>query len=92
MEKTYSLKLIATPPTQGRWHEIDAVSGSPATGSQRVLILIGPEGGWTEDEARSAEAAGCVPWTISPNILRIEAAAAAATSLARYLLRERSGV
>lgn len=53
--------------------------------AQRVLVLIGPEGDWTDEEVAAAKAAGFMPWTLGPNVLRVEAAAAAACAVLRYL-------
>ncbi len=52
---------------------------------QHAIIMIGPEGGFTDDELHRAAHAGYVKWCMSPNILRIETAACAAVSLLRYL-------
>ena len=45
-------------------------------------IFIGPEGGFTPDEITQARAAGVVPVTLGPRILRAETAAVAAAVLA----------
>lgn len=50
-----------------------------ATGS--VLILIGPEGGWSKEEVLIAEQAGCEPITLGPHILRAETASIATISI-----------
>lgn len=50
-----------------------------ATGS--VLILIGPEGGWSKEEMRMAEQAGIEQVTLGPHILRAETAAIATISI-----------
>jgi 16S rRNA (uracil1498-N3)-methyltransferase len=57
-------------------------SGSPET----VTLVVGPEGGIPEDEARAAERARAVLASLGPNILRTETAAVvgAAIALARY--------
>jgi len=49
------------------------------TGS--VLILIGPEGGWSKEEMRMAEQAGIEQLTLGPHILRAETAAIATISI-----------
>ncbi|MCC6579772.1 MAG: 16S rRNA (uracil(1498)-N(3))-methyltransferase [Phycisphaeraceae bacterium] len=72
-----SLKLIALP-------EGVAMRGDELVGADDVLTLIGPEGGWTDEERQAAIRAGCRPWRIAPHILRIETAAVAAASLLRY--------
>ena len=76
----HDLRLIAQP---------DGKSPNVArlTAAQRVLILIGPEGGWSDDELQQAAAHGCLPWSIGPHLMRIETAAPAAVALARYLTR-----
>ncbi len=52
--------------------------------AQHVIALVGPEGGFTENELSCAHAAGFEPWSLGDHILRIETAAAAATALLRY--------
>ncbi len=52
---------------------------------QHAMVMIGPEGGFSDDELHRAKHAGYQPWCISPNVLRIETAATAAVSLLRYL-------
>lgn len=42
-----------------------------------VLALIGPEGGFTDDEKAKLQKAGCIPASLGKNILRIETAAIA---------------
>ena len=43
-----------------------------------LSIFIGPEGGYTEDEIKLAQAAGIISVSLGPNILRAETAALAA--------------
>ena len=47
-----------------------------------VLITIGPEGGFTDDEIRTANASGFAQMSLCQNILRIETAAIAAAVIA----------
>lgn len=54
-------------------------------GAERVMLVIGPEGGLTPQELQAADNAGYLPWTIGPHVMRIETAAAAAAGVVRYL-------
>ncbi len=46
-----------------------------------VLAIIGPEGGWSDDERTQAQSVGLRPATLAPTILRTETAAVAACAL-----------
>ena len=46
-----------------------------------ALCLIGPEGGFTDEEESAATDAGCLPVSLSRSILRTETAAAAALAI-----------
>jgi 16S rRNA (uracil1498-N3)-methyltransferase len=46
-----------------------------------VVILIGPEGGWTEEERLQFSGAMCAPVSLGPLILRAETAALAALAI-----------
>lgn len=54
----------------------------------RLSVLVGPEGGWTEDEVAVARAAGYLPCGLSGRILRAETAALAILSVLDYLSAE----
>ncbi|MCH7721027.1 MAG: RNA methyltransferase [Planctomycetes bacterium] len=45
----------------------------PASDSS-LLALIGPEGGWTDDEIARLTEAGAVPVSLGPRVLRVETA------------------
>lgn len=51
----------------------------------RVDLLIGPEGGLSEDEIAAAEAAGFRPATFGPRVLRTETAPVVALTLCQWL-------
>lgn len=73
-----ALKLVADPyarPIPALDQRLDSVS--------TARILIGPEGGLTDSELSEARDAGFEPWTFSPNVLRVETAAAAAVAILR---------
>ena len=52
--------------------------------AKSVALLIGPEGGFSEDEVREAERAGFVRAGLGQRILRVETAAVAAVSMVMY--------
>lgn len=52
--------------------------------SQPMLIVIGPEGGLTEAEAKQAQEAGCVTVSLGRRILRTETAAMTALTCIMY--------
>lgn len=66
-------------------HEYFGTRKSEA-GSSGLLMIIGPEGGFSEDEAELARASGCHLLSLGRNILRAETAALAATALVQYEL------
>jgi 16S rRNA (uracil1498-N3)-methyltransferase len=47
-----------------------------------IILAIGPEGGWAEDELQLFLKAGWIPASLGPTILRAETAAIAATAIA----------
>lgn len=51
----------------------------------RMVLLIGPEGGWSDDELALATAAGCRPASLGPRVLRTETAGLAALAAAQAL-------
>jgi 16S rRNA (uracil1498-N3)-methyltransferase len=42
---------------------------------ESALLIVGPEGGWTDEEVSLANRVGCVPLTLGPRTLRADAAA-----------------
>ncbi len=52
---------------------------------RRLLVLIGPEGGFTAEEVAQAEAAGARLAGLGPRILRAESAGLVALALCQYL-------
>ena len=49
--------------------------------NQKVGVLVGPEGGWTEEEIIIAEGKGCISVSLSDTILRTSTAAISATQI-----------
>jgi 16S rRNA (uracil1498-N3)-methyltransferase len=61
--------------------ELPLRMGLPPTPSD-VALLIGPEGGFSDEEAAAAQSAGANVASVGPNVLRTETAAVVAASLA----------
>ena len=80
-----ALSLILTERREGQ--SLHAVR-LPEGGNQSVMVLIGPEGGWSKEEVAQAEQAGCTLMTLGPHILRAETAAIVAAGI----LQSRVGV
>jgi 16S rRNA (uracil1498-N3)-methyltransferase len=60
----------------------DADTPPTADDRQPTTLLIGPEGGWSDDELRKAKDAGCAFRQLGPRRLRAETAAIVATAFA----------
>ena len=56
-----------------------------------AVVVVGPEGGLTDDEVADAEAHGFVPVTLAPRILRAETAAIVAVALCQHRWGDLSG-
>ncbi len=62
---------------------LDLLQSTP----EPVAILVGPEGGWTDEERAQAWQAGWTPVSMGSRILRAETAAIAALAVANAVLR-----
>ncbi len=51
-----------------------------------LVVLVGPEGGFSEEDVKTAVAEGFIPVGLGPRILRAETAAVAALSILQYEL------
>ncbi|MBN2269298.1 MAG: 16S rRNA (uracil(1498)-N(3))-methyltransferase [Sedimentisphaerales bacterium] len=72
--------LIASPHEQQISLQ-KALRGGNRNEPQTIALLIGPEGGFTEEELRLAIDAGALPVSLGPRILRTETAAIVASAL-----------
>ena len=55
---------------------------------QNILILIGPEGGWTPEEVREAQEKGALPVHLPTPILRTETAGLVVVSMIQFFLSQ----
>ena len=78
MRNTESSKFILLPDGAGALHAQAKPQGS-------VTLLIGPEGGFSPDEALMAKQAGFIPVRLGPRVLRTETAALAGISALQTL-------
>ncbi|MCC2640953.1 MAG: putative Ribosomal small subunit methyltransferase [Nitrospira sp.] len=53
---------------------------------ENLALIIGPEGGWTEEEVTLALSQGCHPVSLGPHILRAETAAVTAVGIVQSRL------
>ena len=56
--------------------------------SDQIALLLGPEGGWTDEERQQAITVGWQPCSLAPTILRAETAAMAALAVIQASWRE----
>lgn len=61
--------------------DADAESTTAGPPDNPTIVLIGPEGGWSDDELRMARDRQCIFQTLGPRRLRAETAAIAATAI-----------
>jgi 16S rRNA (uracil1498-N3)-methyltransferase len=66
----------------------DVVRGAPSAAAAGMFLAVGPEGGFTDDEARLALSAGWTGVDLGSRILRVETAAATLAGAAAIMLGE----
>lgn len=73
----------ALEPTPGTRIVLADASGEQFlhTSDERVRLLVGPEGGWRDDEIDRARAAGASVCRFGPHVMRIEVAAPVAAAV-----------
>lgn len=81
--------LVSTTPSplrEGRGEGLSTSNQQLTTNNYSLLLLIGPEGGFTDAERQAFDAAGLTPVSLGGTILRIETAAVAAAAIVAALL------
>lgn len=72
------LRILLSPRAETRLRDLPGPGGA-------IVLLAGPEGGFTEDEEALARAGGFTPVRLGPRVLRTETAAAAALAAMQAL-------
>lgn len=96
-EKTEATQGLRTLLTQARANWLQADSRCQASGQEAqasrpsILLIAGPEGGFTEQEAEQAAGAGIQLAGLGKRILRTETAAMAAIACVMYEFNEMGG-
>jgi 16S rRNA (uracil1498-N3)-methyltransferase len=80
--------LDVEAPTKILFAERNGSALKSAIKQSPVLYLIGPEGGWTDEELNSAQQRGFMLVGLGSTILRSETAAVVGTALIRYELQK----
>jgi 16S rRNA (uracil1498-N3)-methyltransferase len=68
--------VLAESEQRTRLRDVGGLADAPG-----VVLAVGPEGGWTEEELRSFHQAGWISASLGNTVLRAETAAMAATAL-----------
>lgn len=77
------LKLLLDVDDDAPWTLSESIA---SLRPQSVVLMVGPEGGFSAGEREAARAAGFLPVRLGPRILRTETAAIVATALVQGLL------
>jgi 16S rRNA (uracil1498-N3)-methyltransferase len=80
IKNDFSLKLVALP---GKTSKIKVNNKN----FENILSIVGPEGGFCQEEINNFQRYSCRPINLSPNILRTETAAIFLSGLIRYLTK-----
>lgn len=75
-QRAEGLRLVLHPATDNSWQQSESV--------ETVALLIGPEGGLSDNEVESAKSHQFQPLTLGPRILRTETAPVVALSLLQH--------
>ena len=73
-----ALRLMLSPRSARGLRDLDRPAGA-------IVVLAGPEGGFSPQEERAAEQAGFLPARLGPRVLRTETAAVAALAVIQTL-------
>ncbi|MEA4863039.1 MAG: 16S rRNA (uracil(1498)-N(3))-methyltransferase [Victivallaceae bacterium] len=84
-----AVRRVGASGTRMLFGSVAAGGNRPHGLSGEVALFVGPEGGFTPDEEAFMRENGVEGWNFSPNVLRLETAAACGVALLKYLAEER---
>jgi 16S rRNA (uracil1498-N3)-methyltransferase len=70
---------------------LDTLAKQQSRRPKRVLLLVGPEGGFSPEEEQAAKGKGFMPVGLGPRVLRAETAAILAVGLVQYRFGDLGG-
>jgi 16S rRNA (uracil1498-N3)-methyltransferase len=79
-------ELVLFPYEDEKDRSIKDILRGLEVSKRKIAVIIGPEGGFSEEEARAVIAAGGVSVTLGKTILRTETAGPAALAMIMYEL------
>jgi 16S rRNA (uracil1498-N3)-methyltransferase len=82
-EQSYDVKIVFYENEEATFNSL--ISSSEQASPQNILLILGPEGGFSDGEIEKARTAGCLIAGLGPRILRAETATIAACTLAQFL-------
>lgn len=77
--------LLLAHPSAGSKRSVDARGLADGDRPDGVTLLVGPEGGWSDDEVEAATAHGAVLLQLGPRVLRADSAGTVALAVLQYL-------
>ena len=86
MKKAEGVKIILHQGVREKSRNIYDVLTNRAEGEMKVTLMVGPEGGFADEECEMAERLGFIPVLLNTNILRAETAGIYAVAAVETLL------
>ena len=81
--QSFDLKIVFYENVSATLHSLMSPASQPAP--EKILLILGPEGGFSDQEIDKVKAAGFVMAGLGPRILRAETATMAACALIQHL-------
>ena len=67
--------------------DLPSLHQHPRIAGRRILLAVGPEGGWSDDERALLAERGFAAYALGPRVLRCDTACVVALSIAHHLVR-----